>query len=254
MENKTTYSARISFVIFFFIILFVLTSYSISQDNIVVNGPMKVTSSTEYGATTTLNKDSGFFVTINYSRYGEIKSSIGLAPEEGLEEIPGDAFVIGSTDGNVWTDPLVIENAAPTGSIYIKTTGKVGIATTNPKYDLDVSGDIRATGSVYYGGTSGSYNGAAYQKPDYVFEKGYRVMSTKEVADFLTSERHLPWLTSAEQEERENKKSVDMTRMAFETLETAENLQLQIIALQNILIDQQKQIEWLKSQVTSAQH
>jgi len=219
---------------------------------------MKVTSSTDYGATIKLNKDSGFFVTINYSRYGELKSSIGLAPEEGHEwqpeEIPGDAFVIGSTDGNVFTNPLVIENAAPTGSIYIKTTGEVGIATTNPKYDLDVSGDIRATGSVYYGGTSGSYNGAAYQKPDYVFEKGYRVMSTKEVADFLTSERHLPWLTSAEQEERENKKSVDMTRMAFETLETAENLQLQIIALQKILIDQQKQIEWLKSQVTSAQH
>ncbi|MEE4177055.1 MAG: hypothetical protein V2I46_06045 [Bacteroides sp.] len=113
--------------------------------------------------------------------------------------------------------------------------GKVGVGTTNPAYAFDVTGDIRATGSVYYGGTAGSANGSAYTKPDFVFEESYEALSPIQVEEFLLKEKHLPWITSAEQEKQENGEVTDMTRMAFETVETVENLQLQIIEQQKII-------------------
>jgi hypothetical protein len=110
-------------------------------------------------------------------------------------------------------------------------------------FDLDVNGDIRATGSVYYGGESGSVSATPYSKPDYVFEKTYGFMPVEEVEKFLSKENHLPWVTSVEKEKAENGETTDMTRMAFETLESVENLQLQIIEQQkliNTLMDQNK--------------
>ena len=107
----------------------------------------------------------------------------------------------------------------------------VGIGTASPQYTLDVIGNIRATGSVYYEGTGGSADGTLYTKPDFVFEDNYHVMTTKEVQDFIEKENHLPWLTSVKQEKQENGDTTNMTRMAFETVETAENLQMQIVTL-----------------------
>ena len=123
--------------------------------------------------------------------------------------------------------------------------GKVGIGTKSPQYKMDVIGDIRATGSVYYGGTSGNADGAAYTKPDYVFQEGYKKMSTEDVAGYLEKEGHLPWLTSLKREKEENGEMVNMTRMAFETVETVENLQLQIVELSKLVSAQQKQIKQL---------
>jgi len=48
-------------------------------------------------------------------------------------------------------------------------------------------------------------------------------------------------ITSAEKEKEENGHVIDMTRMAFETLESVENLQIQ-------LIGQQKQMRELKAE------
>ena len=118
---------------------------------------------------------------------------------------------------------------------------KVGIRTWTPIYDLDVNGDIRATGSVFYGGVSGSNSATPYTKPDYVFKETYDFIPVEKVEEFLLREKHLPWVTSADQEKKENGETTNMTRMAFQTLESVENLQLQII-------DQQKIIQALKTQ------
>ncbi len=104
---------------------------------------------------------------------------------------------------------------------------KVGIADSwswEPQFELDVDGDIRATGSVYYGTGAGT----AYTKPDYVFSDGYNKLNLDEIETFIEKNHHLPWTTATE-DEKEN--AVDMTRMAFETLEAVENMQLQILSL-----------------------
>ena len=151
---------------------------------------------------------------------------------------------------------LVIQSSTASENIILNPShNRVGIRTWTPQYELDVNGSIRAIGSVYYGGTT-STAGTAYIKPDYVFEETYRQMSTEEVDQYLQKEKHLPWITSAEKETEENGDVVDMTRMAFETVETVENLQLQLIdmdkqikALNRVIILLQTQIESLSEQL-----
>ncbi|NIP51571.1 MAG: hypothetical protein GWN00_22050 [Aliifodinibius sp.] len=164
-----------------------------------------------------------------------------------------DNFFLYGYDGNGGCDVYLRTGGAPS---YINS-GNVGIRTTNPAYDLDVNGDIRAIGSVYYGGTVGNANGTAYSKPDYVFEEGYDAMSIDQVEAYLKKENHLPWMTSVKQEKEENGDVIDMTRMAFETVETAENLQIQVIELNKLIKEQaelikiqQKRISVLEETVT----
>src|SRR5207244_984926 len=82
----------------------------------------------------------------------------------------------GTTARNVW---MTLDNS-----------GNLGIGTVAPAYMLDVCGDIRAAGSVYYGGTCGTANGTAYNKPDYVFESNYQSFSPAEVEQFISKQGH----------------------------------------------------------------
>ncbi len=89
----------------------------------------------------------------------------------------------------------------------------------------------------------GSDSHTPYAKPDYVFEEGYEILSTDQVARHLEKKNSLPWITSLKKEKEENGQMVDMTRMSFETVETVENLQIQIIALSKTNGKQQRTIE-----------
>jgi hypothetical protein len=132
------------------------------------------------------------------------------------------------------------------GSQYglIVSSGSVGIGCTSPAYTLDVSGNIRATGSVLYGGSNCTANATAYSKPDYVFESNYKkTYSPFEVEKFILKEGHLPWVTSAKDERKENKGAVDITRMSFQTLEATENIQMQVIEQQKTITSQQAEID-----------
>jgi len=129
------------------------------------------------------------------------------------------------------------------------TNGMVGIWNRWPVYTLDVNGDIRATGSVFYGGNVDVVDGIAYTQQDYVFKPGYNALKTGEVEQFLKDNGHLPWMTSIEQEKAENGPVVNMTRMAFQTVETAENLQLQVIELNKVIEAQQENISSLEKKI-----
>ena len=87
-----------------------------------------------------------------------------------------------------------------------------------------------------------------YNKPDYVFEESYKVFGTDEVEEYLNLEKHLPWITSANKEREENGDVINMTRMAFETVESVENMQLQIIEQNKLIRKIQAENERLKSE------
>jgi hypothetical protein len=151
---------------------------------------------------------------------------------------------VGVSDGLVLGDTLL---------------AKVGIGTAYPKYPLDVRGTINMRAA---------YNNPAlkindrnfleldergefvlnsfkmkYQHPDQwsdrVFDKNYALMPLSEVADFISQNKHLPNVPSAEEVVKEG---VSMGAMVSKLLEKVEELTL-------YSIQQQKEIEKLKKQV-----
>ncbi len=212
-----------------------------------------------YGAaTSTTGKNYGVYgksaSSDGFGVYGESFTGVcGIGEEVGVygsASASANAFgVLGTTSSasGVTTFAVLGECTSPTGySGFFRggqfhISGNTGIGTSAPVYKLDVIGSIRATGSVYYGGSEGLMNGTLYNKPDFVFNESYRALRTEDVEEYLERENHLPWITSAEKEKEENGEVTDMTRMAFETVESVENLQLQII-------EQQKMIRELKAE------
>ncbi len=91
---------------------------------------------------------SSSWVTFDFERMGVHRADWGLSPEG---TFGGNAFVLASYKDS-WTDPLVIENGAPTGALYIRENGSVGIGTTSPSssYRLDVNGALRATSKSFH--------------------------------------------------------------------------------------------------------
>jgi len=107
-----------------------------------------------------------------------------------------------------------------TTRLHIKgTNGYVGIGTFSPGYKLDVSGDIRATGSIYY---------SAGQLPDYVFESGYPLMTIDEVEAYIRKNGHLPGVVSAGEAATRSLNIAEMNNMLLQKIE---ELTLYIIEL-----------------------
>ena len=119
----------------------------------------------------------------------------------------------------------------------------VGIGNTNKDKDLHVKGDERITGDIYYGTDSSTYS-----KPDYVFQEDYKKDYTiEQVDDFIKRNNHLPWVTPAGME----KEGINFTRMAFETLESTENIQKQVIRLKKENKQLKNDIKQLKKVIKS---
>ena len=126
----------------------------------------------------------------------------------------------------------VEDNSVPYSHVFgLYATGaksvfmdKVGINTLQPAYDLDVNGDLRVSGDIYYPSN-------IISKPDYVFSDDYSRLSIPEVQSYIDTHRHLPWVTGADKE----KSDVNLVRMSNEMLETIENLQLQVLELYQVI-------------------
>jgi len=111
-------------------------------------------------------------------------------------------------------------------------TADVGIGTKTPEKRLHVVGDAKITGDIYYGT-------GVVPKPDFVFKPEYtKFLDPLSVEKYISNNGHLPWITKASDETD----GINLTRMQLQTVETVENLQLQII-------NQQKEIETLKAEL-----
>lgn len=106
--------------------------------------------------------------------------------------------------------------------------GKVGIGTTNPSHLLTVNGEIKAKKLIV------SLNGWS----DFVFEKGYKLMTLKEVETAINENKHLPGMPS---EKEILEKGIDVGEVQAKLLQKIEELTL-------YLIKQDKRIEMLEKE------
>jgi len=126
-------------------------------------------------------------------------------------------------------------NGGPSTSyqLYLNSAGNVGIGTTNPTYPLSVNGTVEAKEVIVQTGWS-----------DYVFDRSYRLAPLSEVESYIKTEHHLPGVPS---EKQVAAKGVSLGDMQSKLLAQIEQLTLHVI-------DQEKEIQELRMQISTSRH
>ena len=199
-----------------FIMLFVHT-YSHAQqvvnNDLHVNGIVKLISS--YGYMTIGSMDA------NYVRFNTDKSAF-------------------SFNKPLYLQNSMVKSAARALMFYTNTNtlcatmldNRLGIGTSNPQYTLDVNGSIRAKEILVE--TTGA---------DFVFADNYRLRPLSEVEAFITENKHLPEIQSA-QEMQEN--GVSVSELQTKLLQKIEELTLYLIQQEQTIQELRKEVELLK--------
>lgn len=120
--------------------------------------------------------------------------------------------------------------------LFLNQQGNFGIGTSASTYKLEVAGDakcetLRAKEVVV--------DGAKINVPDYVFDKNYKLKTLDEVGVFISENKHLPDIQSA-QELKEN--GVDIVKLNLDLLKKVEELTLYIL-------EQNKKIDGLQKEI-----
>lgn len=125
--------------------------------------------------------------------------------------------------------------------LIITNLGRVGIGTLAPTQQLDVSGNIRASGSFIAGGTT-------LNVPDYVFAPEYKLRPLPEVAAYVAKEHHLPDLPSAADLKQGGE--VDLGALEMKLLQKVEELTLYSIKQEQTITALEKTVSELKARLT----
>lgn len=127
------------------------------------------------------------------------------------------------------TDMLMLTNNGPT-RIYMNNTAsssdwrfnsanngnfRIADGDTDIEMELQPDGDLTITGSL-------TTSGSTY--PDYVFESGYELMSLDELDTFISTNRHLPKIPTAD--DVDGGRRINMTELQIQMLEKIEELTL----------------------------
>lgn len=124
--------------------------------------------------------------------------------------------------------------------MIITNTGLVGINNLSPSQQLDVGGNIRASGSFISGGTT-------LNVPDYVFAPDYQLMPLKQLAGYIEKEQHLPEIPSAQDIKAQG---IDLSTMQMQLLKKVEELTLYTIAQEETITTQVQTIDQLRGALT----
>jgi hypothetical protein len=81
--------------------------------------------------------------------------------------------------------------------------------------------------------------------PDYVFEKGYKLMSLKETEQYIKKEKHLPEIPSADEV---NKSGIELAKMNAKLLKKIEELTIHMIEMDKKMTETNKRIEKLEKE------
>ena len=150
----------------------------------------------------------------------------------------------GSYDGD-WEFRTGLGSAIPnvTTKLIIKAGGNVGIGTTAPTHELNVVGDINATGSIYKnGGTAvdfvfDKYFDGEVKLEDKKIAEDYELIPLEELENYVKKYRHLPRLNK------------EIYTQQYEIGEMDNRLLEKIEELTLYTIEQQRQIEMLNQRL-----
>ncbi len=175
---------------------------------------------------------------ILFSGYRDIRNPANIAgiwairaPMSSGLASQGD-LVFGAANNNGTN--LSMDNALPTERMRISSLGNVLIGRTtqiNTSFKLDVNGPVHATKVVV------NSDGA-----DFVFDSSYKLMPLNEVADFISSHRHLPEITPASDMQTNG---IDLGDNQTKLLQKIEEVTLYLIEQNKQLITQNKKIQQL---------
>ena len=153
-----------------------------------------------------------------------------------VNEFPVDINISTFTFNHTLDQQINVTSA----SNHLINGGNVGIGTnltSNPNnYKLAVNGKIGAKEVVV--------EDASTTWPDYVFEESYPLMPLTDLREFLTANKHLPDIPSAREIEQQGQSLGDMNVLLLKKIE---ELTLYILDQEKRLIDQQQQINELKT-------
>jgi len=116
-----------------------------------------------------------------------------------------------------------------TEKMWILDNGNVGIGYAYPSEKLAVRGIIRSEEVVV---ATGNW-------PDYVFEKGYDLLPLKDLAQYITENKHLPNMPSAKDIESRGQK---LGEINAKLLKTIEELTLHLIEKDNQIKEQESRL------------
>jgi len=124
--------------------------------------------------------------------------------------------------------------------MVVTNAGRVGIGTNTPTQQLDVTGNIRASGTFIS-------NNTTLNVPDYVFEPEYQLMPLTQLATYIEKEKHLPEIPSGQDLKAQG---VDLGAMQMQLLKKVEELTLYTIAQERTITAQVQTIDQLRGALT----
>ena len=206
----------------------------------------------------TLSISGGNSITIPTPTFAVIPGTNTTISGNGSVATP---FQINAVDTSLYANDGVINQATTTGN-----NRKVNLNNRNLWFDTTNStahGKLYIGSNPNYTSTTGNYKlfvegGIMTEKvkvalrsssnwADYVFEKDYNLMSLSEVEKFVNENKHLPGIQSAK-ELAEN--GIDLGEMQSKQMEKIEELTLYIIDQNKKLLQQNDEIQVLKSQMS----
>ena len=151
--------------------------------------------------------------------------------------------------------PLVIQSSIKTTGraffFYTNTNtqcltmldNRVGIGTINPRHSLDVKGSIGAKTITVDSILRAEEIIVETTGADFVFADDYRLRPLSEVEAFITENKHLPEIQSAQEMQE---KGVSVSELQTQLLQKIEELTLYLIQQEQTIQELRKEVELLK--------
>ena len=140
------------------------------------------------------------------------------------------SVTIGATDAQTMTfntdKSKYAFNSNGINRIAIHSNGNVGIGTQLPQQKLDVAGAIRANGLIVNGNIRAHEIVVTTTGADFVFAEEYRLRPLSEVKAFITENKHLPEIKSAQEMQEDG---VGINELQVQLLQKIEELTLYIL-------------------------